>query len=64
MALTAQDKAKIIQAYEPILYFHPDEKFVPVNPRTYIESSMLWPIQPVGEKLHEKDSWGEFAVHP
>jgi hypothetical protein len=36
MALTAQDKAKIIQAYEPILYFHPDEKFVPVNPHCQI----------------------------
>jgi hypothetical protein len=64
MALTPEEKAKLIQAYEPIMYFHPDEKFVPVNPRTYIESSALWPIQPVGDKLHEKSSWGEFGTHP
>lgn len=63
MALNADEKAKIIAAYEPILYLHPDEKFVPINPRTYIESSMLWPSQP-GEDIHEKDNWGEFLTHP
>lgn len=59
MALTLQQKKDLIQAYEPILYLHPDEPFHPVHGHTYVESSALWVSQPAGaESRHRKENWG------
>lgn len=55
MALTRDEKIQLIEAYEPILYFHPDEKFVPVKPDAYMQTSALWHSQPPS---HDKSDWG------
>lgn len=55
MALTKAQKIKLIDAYEPILYYHPDEKFVPVKPEVYMQASALWHSQPPS---HDKKDWG------
>ncbi len=60
MALTDEQKKALIKAYEPILYFHPDEPFRPVHARSYVESSALWVSQPAGaESRHQKENWGD-----
>ncbi len=55
MSLTPEQQTKLILAYEPILYFHPDEKFVPVRPEAYMQASALWHSQPPS---HKKEDWG------
>lgn len=56
MSLTSQQKIALFRAYAPILYFHPDERFVPVNPAVYIQSSSLWNGQPGDD---DKNHWGQ-----
>ncbi|OUR89351.1 hypothetical protein A9Q81_22080 [Gammaproteobacteria bacterium 42_54_T18] len=59
MALTKEQKLSLIKAYEPILYFHPDEAWQPIHPQKYIETSALWVAQPGGdESRHLKQNWG------
>jgi hypothetical protein len=59
MALTDEQKRRLIAAYEPILYFHPDEQFVPVDPVGYVENSALWCTRPAdSESRHDKENWG------
>lgn len=42
--------------FEPIMLFHPDEAFLPVDPKWYLERSSLWPaVAPFTAKA----SWGE-----
>ncbi|MBZ0296459.1 MAG: hypothetical protein K8L99_28110 [Anaerolineae bacterium] len=55
MPLTEEEKKQLIEAYEPILYFHPEEKFVPVRPEAYLQSAALWHSQPPS---HNKTDWG------
>jgi hypothetical protein len=33
---------KLVRRFEPILYFHPDERFFPSDAKRYIEHSALW----------------------
>lgn len=54
MPLSREEKIELIRAYEPILYFHPDEEFVPVKPEVYMEASALWCSQPPS---HDKEDW-------
>ena len=54
MPLTKEQKQRLIEAYEPILYFHPDEGYVPVKPDVYVEASALWCSQPPS---HDKRDW-------
>ena len=55
MALTREEQNKIIEAYEPIVYFHPEERFFPVKPEAYLQASALWHSQPPS---HKKEDWG------
>ena len=48
MPLTREQKSRLIAAYEPVLYLHPDERFVPVDPVTFVQSSALWCTAPAG----------------
>ena len=41
--------------YEPILYLHPSESFVPVNAKRYVEASALWAAK---APFDDKNSWG------
>jgi hypothetical protein len=56
MALTQQQKIAIAQAYAPLLYFHPEEEFVPIHPEFYIKGSALWEGLPPTD---QKKDWGE-----
>ncbi len=60
MPLSREEKIQLIQTYEPILYFHPDEQVgSPVKPHVYMEASALWPSQPAGDDtIHDKVNWG------
>ncbi len=44
------------QKFEPILLFHPDEKFFPVDPKWYLERCALWPA---AGSFTDKAQWGE-----
>ncbi len=36
------DLIKLVRRFEPILYFHKDERFFPSDAKRYIEHSALW----------------------
>ena len=42
MALDITERIEIANRYAPVLYFHPDERFFPSDPKTYIEHCTLW----------------------
>jgi hypothetical protein len=48
--------AALAQRFEPILLFHPDEKFFPVDPKWYLERCALWPA---AQTFTDKAKWGE-----
>jgi hypothetical protein len=54
MTLTAAQRASLVQAYAPILLFHPDERFVPIRPDSYLLASALWR----GDQTGNKSGWG------
>lgn len=55
----------LAKRFEPILLFHPDEKFFPIDPKFYLERSALWRSKPhlrsfyPGGSTAEKQDWGE-----
>jgi len=55
----------LAKAFEPILLFHPDETFFPIDPKLYLERSALWRSKPhvrnfyPGGPAAEKQDWGE-----
>lgn len=59
------EAAVLAKAFEPILLFHPDEKFFPVDPKLYLERSALWRSKPHISVVSptaaatEKANWGE-----
>jgi hypothetical protein len=50
------EQIKLARRYEPILYFHRDERFFPVDPKRYIEECALWRTR---RPSKTKDDWGE-----
>jgi hypothetical protein len=48
--------ADLAQRFEPILLFHPDEQFFPVDPKWYLERCALWPAAP---NFTDRTKWGE-----
>ncbi|MFH1713497.1 MAG: NosD domain-containing protein [Candidatus Jacksonbacteria bacterium] len=47
----------LILKYEPILYFHPDEDFYPMNVEAFVENSSLWDSQGlIEDKLLKAES--------
>lgn len=55
MTLTAHEKLLLIDAYAPVLVFHPDEKYVPIKPHTFLQGSALWSTTPTDD---DKRHWG------
>jgi hypothetical protein len=59
------EAAALAKLFEPILLFHPDEKFFPVDPKLYLERSALWRSKPhisdvsPSAAATEKANWGE-----
>jgi hypothetical protein len=47
---------EFVRRFEPVLYFHKDERFFPVDPKRYIEASALWRTR---RPTRTKDDWGE-----
>ncbi len=45
----------LIRRFEPILHFHPQESFVPVNAQRFVESAALWAAK---SPFDDKNSWG------
>lgn len=57
------DLVKLIRRFEPVLYFHPAERFFPGDAKRYIERCALWRAEPVPDTngvlaLDEKEGWG------
>jgi hypothetical protein len=46
---------QMAKRFEPILLFHPDENFFPIDPKFYLERCALWRSEPP----HNKAKWGE-----
>jgi hypothetical protein len=55
------DAAALANAFEPILLFHKDERFVPIDPKWYLERCALWKtIRP----FDDKTKWVQPPVIP
>lgn len=54
MALTSEQRIRLIREYAPILFFHPEERFVPIHPLAFINQSALWR----GNSTGKKEGWG------
>ena len=46
----------LVQRFEPILFFHPEERFFPSDAKRYLEHCALW--KAVRDRFDEKNSWG------
>jgi hypothetical protein len=46
----------LAKRFEPILLFHPDERFFPIDPKFYLERCALWRSDPGSDR---KQDWGE-----
>jgi len=53
--LTEEEKIKLATVYEPIMFFHRDEKYEPISPARYMSESAMWCNQPVSSS---RESWG------
>lgn len=42
MALTHAQRMQIADVYAPVMYFHPEERFLPIRPDSYIRKCALW----------------------
>jgi hypothetical protein len=61
------DVADLIRRFEPVLFFHPDERFFPSDAKRYVENSTIWTVE--GAKADDKTNWGgsgpgHFPRHP
>lgn len=48
--------AALAKQFEPILLFHQQEVFLPIDPKWYLEHCALWRASP---KFDDKNKWGE-----
>jgi hypothetical protein len=51
----ADEVLDLVRRFEPILIFHPSEKFFPSDAKRYIEHCALWKAE---RPFDQKDSWG------
>jgi hypothetical protein len=56
MPIDFDNVADLIRRFEPILFFHPDERFFPSDAKRYIESCKAWTVN--GSKHDDKLNWG------
>ncbi len=50
-----EDTETLARRFEPVLYFHPDERFFPSDAKRYLEQCALWKAE---APFDVKDSWG------
>ena len=65
--MAIDNAADLIRRFEPILFFHPDERFFPSDAKRYVENSQVWTVN--GAKHDDKHFWGgsnpgNFPRHP
>ena len=52
--------ANLAKTFEPILLFHEDEQFFPIDPKWYLERCALWRAVPDSAgRFDDKANWGE-----
>src|SRR4051794_13183336 len=61
------DVADLVRRFEPVLFFHPDERLFPCDAKRYIERCAMWTVN--GTKADDKHNWGgsgpgHFPRHP
>ena len=61
------DVPELIRRFEPVLFFHPDERFLPSDAKRYVEQSEIWTVN--GVIGDDKTNWGgsgpgRFPRHP
>jgi hypothetical protein len=54
--LTNDEKAKLAEIYEPILFMHRDEKYEPISPARYMTGCAMWVNKPAG---NDRSKWGD-----
>jgi hypothetical protein len=54
----SDEDEKLIRRFEPVLFLHADEKFVPVDAKRYIEHAALWSAT---APMDDKNTWGVAA---
>lgn len=52
---TGNPAIDLARLYEPILHLHPEESFVPVNAKRYVEAAALWGAK---ASFDDKANWG------
>jgi hypothetical protein len=52
----------IVRRFEPILHFHPTERFFPSDAKRYMERCALWRV--IGSKRDAKNTWGGSESRP
>jgi hypothetical protein len=53
------EQIQLARDFEPVLYFTVGERFLPADPKRYLEASSLWRVRPPGTT---PDEWGEEAA--
>ena len=56
---SANDAAALAKAFEPILLFHKDERFFPIDPKWYLERCALWKSD---RPFDDKTKWNQPPV--
>jgi hypothetical protein len=51
----------LIRRFEPVLFFHPQEMFFPVDAKRYVENAALWASRP---PFDNKNGWGGMPGDP
>lgn len=52
---TVEDDRALVERFEPVLFFHPSEKFFPSDAKRFVERAALWTAQRRGD---DKSGWG------
>ncbi len=59
--LTSDEKTKLAEIYEPILFQHPEERYDPVSPAMYMTGSGMWCNKPISSN---RSTWGDCEQTP
>jgi hypothetical protein len=63
-AMRKQVYKRLIEIFAPILHFHPEEKFFPVDLPSAIQNSSVWLFDPKSTPLSSKKIWDTGAFNP
>jgi hypothetical protein len=59
LMVSREEAIRLIRKYEPVLFLHPDETWIPVHPGRFMEHSALWSAQPYRDPAgkHLRANW-------